>query len=120
MAEQPSRQPRGPRTGTYPGIIDPIHDGHLDIIRRATLFDFAEDEHGVPVARLVGVAEPNEPGQTVPEDTHSAAAVQTDPAAAVIETNPRRTVLDRSNPVAAIQTNPRAATAVSLSRADDD
>ncbi len=35
MAEQ-SGQPRGPRAGVYPGTFDPIHNGHLDIIRRAT------------------------------------------------------------------------------------
>ena len=26
----------GPRTGVYPGTFDPVHNGHLDIIRRAT------------------------------------------------------------------------------------
>jgi hypothetical protein len=60
MAEQPG-QPRGPRTGVYPGAFDPIH-----MIRRATLFDVAEDEHEVAVARLIGAAEPNEPEQDGP------------------------------------------------------
>ena len=55
MTEQPG-QPRGPRTGVYPGNFDPIH-----IIRPATLFDVAEEEHVVAVARLIGAAEPNEP-----------------------------------------------------------
>jgi hypothetical protein len=59
MAER-SGQPRGPRTGAYPGTFDPIHNSHLDIIRRATLFHVVEDGHGA-VARLVGAAEPNEP-----------------------------------------------------------
>jgi hypothetical protein len=59
MAER-SGQPRGPRTGVYPGTFDPIHNSHLDIIRRATLFHVVEDGHGA-VARLVGAAEPNEP-----------------------------------------------------------
>lgn len=26
----------GPRTGVYPGTFDPIHNGHIDVIRRAT------------------------------------------------------------------------------------
>jgi pantetheine-phosphate adenylyltransferase len=26
-----------PRTGIYPGTFDPIHNGHIDVIRRATL-----------------------------------------------------------------------------------
>ena len=60
MTEQPGH-PRGPRTGAYPGTFDPIRNGHLDIIRRVTLFDVAEDEHGVGVARLVAAVEPNEP-----------------------------------------------------------
>jgi hypothetical protein len=60
MTEQPGR-PRGLRTSAYPGTFDPIH-----IIRRVTLFDIGEDEHGGAVARLVGAAEPNEPEQDGP------------------------------------------------------
>ena len=26
----------GPRTGVYPGTFDPIHNGHLDVVKRAT------------------------------------------------------------------------------------
>jgi hypothetical protein len=51
-------EPRGPCTGVHPGTFDPIHS-HLDIIRRGTLFDVAENV--VAVAPLVGAAEPNEP-----------------------------------------------------------
>ena len=96
MTEQPG-QPRGPRTGVYPGTFDPIHNGHLDIIRRTTLFDVAEDEPGGGhtsgrCGRTKRTREEN------PEDTHSAAAV-------------------RTNLAVATQTNPRAGTAAGLSRA---
>ena len=88
MAEH-TDQRRRPRTGVYPGTFEPIHNGHLDIIRRATLFDVAEDERVVAVVRLVGAAEPNEPGgggdPNEPEPFRS-----TNPAAA-IQTNPRAT-----------------------------
>jgi hypothetical protein len=51
-------EPRGSCAGVHPGTFDPIHS-HLDIIRRATLFDVAEDV--AAVAHLVAAAEPNEP-----------------------------------------------------------
>jgi hypothetical protein len=59
MAEQSGR-PRGLRTGVCRGPFGLIHNGHLDIIRRATLFHVVEDGHAA-VARLVAAAEPNEP-----------------------------------------------------------
>jgi hypothetical protein len=65
MAEH-TEQRRRPRTGVYPGTFDPIHNRHLDIIRRATLSDVAEDEHVVAVVCLVGAAEPNEPEPSGP------------------------------------------------------
>jgi hypothetical protein len=60
MTEQRG-QSRGPRTGVHPGTFDPVHNGHLDIIRRATRFDVTEREVVAAVAHLVGAAEPNEP-----------------------------------------------------------
>ena len=30
----PARSPGGPRIAVYPGSFDPLHEGHLDIIRR--------------------------------------------------------------------------------------
>jgi hypothetical protein len=62
-------EPRGLRTGVGPGAFDPIHNGPLDLIRRATLFDVADSEHAA-VARLVGAAEPNgpEPNDTGPNE----------------------------------------------------
>jgi hypothetical protein len=117
MAEQ-SGQPRGPRTGVCPGTFDPIHNGHLDIIRRATLFDVVEDAHAA-VARLVGAAAPNEPepngrgpiepgpnsfgskpGGGDPNEPSRTASDQTNPPAAS-QTNPSRTVADQTNPAAA-------------------
>ena len=36
----PARSPGGPRIAVYPGSFDPLHEGHLDIIRRCRpLFD---------------------------------------------------------------------------------
>ncbi|SDG46796.1 pantetheine-phosphate adenylyltransferase [Roseospirillum parvum] len=50
MAEANS-QPRGPRVGVYPGTFDPITNGHLDIIQRATRL---VDRLVVSVARNAG------------------------------------------------------------------
>jgi hypothetical protein len=104
MTEQ-SGQPRGPRTGVYPGTFDPIH-----MIRRTTLFDVAEDEHVVAVARPIGAAEPNEPEQDGPGGHAFSGSGPNEPAAAV-----QTTVPEDMHSAAAVQTNPRAVTAAALS-----
>jgi hypothetical protein len=54
-------EPRGSSTGVYPRTF-------ASIVHRATLFDVAENERVVAVVRLVGTAEPNEPGAGDPNE----------------------------------------------------